>query len=91
MESITIKVEEDFAKEIEKAMRPLYSTKTEFIREAIRDKIKLQRREEIAERLKKSFGIAKTNTSDEELRTIREKVGKEYAKKFGVIVKAPNS
>lgn len=84
MESITIKVEEDFAEEIEKAMRPLYSTKTEFIREAIRDKIKLQRREEIAERLKKSFGIAKTNTSDEELRVIREKVGKEYAKKFGV-------
>lgn len=84
MESITIKVEEGFALEIEKAMKPYYSTKTEFIREAIRDKIKLQRREEIAERLKKSFGIAKTNTSDEELRVIREKVGKEYAKKFGV-------
>ncbi len=82
MESITIKVEEDFAKEIEKAMKPYYSTKTEFIREAIRDKIKLQRREEITERLKKSFGIAKTNTSDEELRTIREKVGRKYFQKY---------
>ena len=82
MESITIKVDEDFAKEIEKAMTPYYSTKTEFIREAIRDKIKSQKSEEIAARLKKSFGIAKTNTSDEELRAIREKVGKEYLKKF---------
>lgn len=80
MESITIKVEEDFAKEIEKAMKPYYSTKTEFIREAIRDKIKLQRREEITERLKKSFGIAKTNTSDEELRAIREKVWEDFVK-----------
>lgn len=82
MESITIKVDEHMAREIEKAMHPLYSTKTEFIREAIRDKVKTQRSEEIAARLKKSFGIAKTNTSDEELREIREKVGREYLQKY---------
>jgi len=40
MDSITIKVEDEFAEEIDKAMKPYYSTKTEFIREAIRDKIK---------------------------------------------------
>lgn len=82
MESITIKVDESFAKEIEKAMSPYYSTKTEFIREAIRDKIKSQKSEQIAARLRKSFGIAKSNTSDEELREIREKVGKEYLQKY---------
>ena len=39
MESITIKVEDNLVKEIDKAMKPYYSTKTEFIREAIRDKL----------------------------------------------------
>ncbi len=87
MESITIKVDEHMAREIEKAMHPLYSTKTEFIREAIRDKVKAQRSEEIAARLKKSFGIAKSNTSDEELRETREKVWKEFVKERGIKIK----
>ncbi len=39
MESITIKVDESMARSIEKAMKPHYATKTEFIREAIREKI----------------------------------------------------
>jgi predicted transcriptional regulator len=47
MESITIKVENEFAREIDRAMRPHYSTKTEFIREAIRDKIKEITKEEL--------------------------------------------
>ena len=40
MEIITLRVNESFAHEIDMAMNPYYSTKTEFIREAIRDKIK---------------------------------------------------
>jgi Arc/MetJ-type ribon-helix-helix transcriptional regulator len=39
MQTITLKVDEAFAKEIQKAMHPHYSTKTEFIREAIREKL----------------------------------------------------
>ena len=39
MESITIKVSTQMAKEIEKAMKPNYSTKTEFIRAALREKL----------------------------------------------------
>ena len=46
MESITIKVEDDLAREINKAMKLLYSTKTEFIREAIRDKLVALRKEQ---------------------------------------------
>lgn len=85
MESITIKVEEDFAKEIEKAMKPYYSTKTEFIREAIRDKIKKTKLNEALEEYRKKYprGRVKQTTYEEE-RAIREEVGREYAKKFGI-------
>ena len=84
MESITIKVEENLAKEMDKAMKPFYSTKTEFIREAIREKLMALRKEQAVEELKKHFGKAKTKTSYKEEREIREKVGKQFAKKFGI-------
>ena len=84
MESITIKVEEDLAKEIDKAMKPFYSTKTEFIREAIREKLIALRKELAMEELKKHFGKAKTKTSSKEESEIREKVGRQFAKKFGI-------
>ena len=84
MESITIKVEDNLAKEIGKAMKPFYSTKTEFIREAIREKLVALRKEQAIEELKKHFGKAKTKTSYKEERGIRESVGKQFAKKFGI-------
>ena len=84
MESITIKVEKAFSKEIEKAMKPNYSTKTEFIREAIRDKIKNNKKETALELLHKNFGIGKTKTTDEDLRKAREEVGRAYAKRHGI-------
>lgn len=84
MEIITIKVGDGMAKEIKKAMKPNYSTKTEFIRDAIRDKIKNISKEEALQNLQRFFGKAKTKTTDEELERIREKVGKEYMKKFGL-------
>ena len=84
MESITIKVEDNLAKEIGKAMKPFYSTKTEFIREAIREKLVALRKEQSIEELKKHFGKAKTKTSYKEEREIRERVGKQLAKKFGI-------
>lgn len=87
MESITIKVEEELAKEINKAMQPDYSTKTEFIREAIRDKIKIIRNEKAIDELKKYFGKAKTKTSYEEERKIREEIGNKFAEKFGIKLK----
>jgi metal-responsive CopG/Arc/MetJ family transcriptional regulator len=84
MESITIKVEDDMASEIDKAMRPHYSTKTEFIREAIRDKIKEISKEKAMDELRKYFGKSNIKTTHAEERKIRESVGKEFAKKFGV-------
>jgi len=84
MESITIKVEDDLAREINKAMKLLYSTKTEFIREAIRDKLVALRKEQAIEELKKHLGKARSKTSAQEERNIRESVGRQFAKKFGI-------
>lgn len=50
MEHISLKLEENFLKAIEKVMKKhLYTTKTEFIRESIRDKIKMLEEKEILE------------------------------------------
>lgn len=84
MESITIKVEDNLAKEIDTAMKLNYSTKTEFIREAIRDKLKIIRKEKAIEELRRYFGKAKTKTTNTEERRIREEVGRRFAKKFGI-------
>jgi len=84
MESITIKVPDIMAREIEIFIKPDYGTKTEFIREAIRNKIKEVRKERALDELKKYFGKAKTKTSYKEERNIREEVGKEFAKKLGI-------
>ena len=40
LESITIKVPKEMAKEIDEILTPYYGTRTEFIREAIRDKLR---------------------------------------------------
>jgi len=84
MESITIKVDDVLAKEINFAMNPDYSTKTEFIREAIREKLKEIRKEKVFLELGKYFGKAKTKTSYKEERKIRDLIGKKIAKEFGV-------
>lgn len=85
MESITLKVDTGLAKAMKKAMKPKYATKTEFIREAIRDKITKAEKEEALKNLEKYFGTgAHHKTTYEEERVIREKVGREYAKRHGI-------
>ena len=83
MESITIKVEDQLAKEMAKAMKPYYSTKTEFIREAIRGKLKEIEKEKALKMIKENFGKSKVKTPLWMDRVIREEVGKEYLKKRG--------
>ena len=86
MEHISIQLETGIARQIEKSLKEFnYSTKTEFIRESIRDKLK-QLAEE-SERKKawqalyaargifKGQGKAKT---DEEFYKLREEAGKEF-------------
>jgi hypothetical protein len=85
METLTFKAEEAFVKEMEEAMSPSYSTKTEFIREAIRDKINDLEKKRALKALYDNFGKGRHHqTTDEDDRRAREQVAKEYAKKFGL-------
>lgn len=65
MENISLKLEKEFLKTIEDIMKKHnYMTKTEFIRESIRDKIKkLEEKDMIKE--KESIGPSKTNERKE--------------------------
>ena len=84
MENVSFKIETGFMKEIEKAMRNRYATKTEFIREAIREKIKELEKEERLKRIDKLFGSSKRKTTDEQLHKAGEKAFEELAKKRGI-------
>ncbi len=84
MESITIKVDDAFAREIDEAMQPYYSTKTEFIREAIREKVQKIRKESTLEELKKYFGKSNIKSTLADDRKIRKQVGKEILKEHGI-------
>lgn len=85
MEIVSFKLQEAILKKIDKVLRPLhFNNRTEFIREAIRDKLHDIETEEFMREFGKFKGAAKTTMSDERLEEIREKVGKRYAKKFGI-------
>ena len=80
METITIKVEKNMAKEIDEAMNPNYSTKTEFIRNALRDKLEEIKRDKLIEEFMKFRGKAKKKTTYEENRKTKWEVSKEFEK-----------
>lgn len=61
-----------------------YSTRSDFIREAIRDKLKELEKKRAIKKLEKYLGCMKKKTTYQEERRIREEVGKKYAKKFGI-------
>jgi metal-responsive CopG/Arc/MetJ family transcriptional regulator len=85
METITFKLQENVLQKIDRILRPLnFNTRTEFIREAIRDKLNKVETEKFMKKLVKYKGTAKVHVSDERLHEIRDEVAKEYAKKFGV-------
>ncbi|MBU1975723.1 MAG: ribbon-helix-helix domain-containing protein [Nanoarchaeota archaeon] len=85
MTTISIRFEDDFLKDIETAMRDnRYSTKAEFVREAIRDKIKDLEKEKALMRLEKVYGASKRKTTDAQLKKAREKAVRQLAKKHGV-------
>ncbi len=78
MEAISLKLEETFLEDIEDVMkRHRYTTKTEFIREAIRDKIKELEKEDLLLKARKLYGASKRKTTDEQLHKAGEKAFKE--------------
>jgi len=61
-----------------------YATRTDFIRDAVRDKLKQLEKDNFIKALEKFKGSAKVQTTDEQREQIREEVGREFAKKFGI-------
>ena len=85
MESVSLKLEDEFLEDIQKTMKKhRYTTKTEFIREAIRDKIVDLEKEEALMRLEKAYGASKRKTTDAQLKKAREEAARDIAKELGV-------
>jgi metal-responsive CopG/Arc/MetJ family transcriptional regulator len=85
METITFKLQEDFVKKIDAVLKPLhFSNRTEFIRECIRERLNSIERDIVIQQLLAFKGAAKKKISDKELHRIRQNIGDEYARKFGI-------
>ena len=85
MNTISFKLQEVILNKMDSLLKPLhFNNRTEFIREAIREKLKKTEDDRFLKALKKFHGAAKTKTSYKEERRIREEVGKEIAKKFNI-------
>ncbi len=85
MDAVCIKLDKKVLNKMDRCIKENnYSTKTEFIREAIRDKMTELEKETAIAQLKKLLGASKKKTSEEEYEKGREQVAREYAKKFGL-------
>ena len=83
METITIKMEGKLLEEIDQKLEDhRYSTRTEFIRDAIREKLSELEKEEVLKNISQLKGASKRKTTDEQLHIAREKLAKEYEKRF---------
>lgn len=84
METITFKIQADIVKKIDSLLHSLYfNNRTEFIREALREKLRKVENELFVQKLEKLKGISKKKQiSDKELKKIREQITEEYAKKL---------
>ncbi|MEK6936733.1 MAG: ribbon-helix-helix domain-containing protein [Nanoarchaeota archaeon] len=85
METVSLKLDGKFAKNMERVMKENnYTTKTEFIREAVRDKIKKLEIEQALERARKLFGASRLKTTDEKRHKAGEMAVLELEKEFGL-------
>jgi metal-responsive CopG/Arc/MetJ family transcriptional regulator len=78
MEAISLKLDENMLANIDENLKKHnYSTRTEFIRTAIRDKLEDLSRDDLIKEFMKFKGKSKKKTSDEELKKIRAEVSRE--------------
>ncbi len=81
MEVVSVKFQEDVLKKIDKSIElHNFNSRTEFIREAVRDKLENLSREELINKFLQLRGKAKVKTTDEEDERTREIVSKEFLK-----------
>lgn len=80
MSIVTFRLDKNSERKIdEKIQKHGYNTKTEFIREAIRDKIRNLERNEL---IIKTYGASKRKTNDEQLHKAREKIVQDLLKEL---------
>ena len=88
METISIRFEERFIHDMDKAMKAhRYATKAEFIREAIRDKMKDLEKEEALLRLEKAYGAGAAKgrkITDDDIHNAGEAAIRDIAEQLGV-------
>jgi metal-responsive CopG/Arc/MetJ family transcriptional regulator len=83
MQTITFKLNDEILGRVDKSLSMFnFSTRTEFIRDAIRDKLEQQETENFMKKLAAFKGKAKTKYSDKEFRKLRDKVSEEYGKEL---------
>jgi len=78
MQVVTVKFQENVLKKIDKSIaQNNFNSRTEFIREAVRDKLKGLSRDELIKEFMKYRGKAKKKTTYEEDRKIKWQASKE--------------
>ena len=78
MEAVTVKFQEDVLRKIDDSISEHnFNSRTEFIRDAVRDKLVKLSREDLIKEFMKFRGKAKKKTTYEENRKTREIVSKE--------------
>ncbi len=78
METVTVKFQENVLREIDKSITSHnFNSRTEFIREAVRDKLSKLSKDDLLKEFLKFKGKSKKKTTYEENRKTREQVSKE--------------
>lgn len=83
MQVLNIKIEESILKEIDKTLKKhRYSTRTEFVREALREKMSKLEMQELFKGLEEFRRHNKRKTTDADLHRVRGELAKELEKEF---------
>jgi len=78
METVTVKFQEDVLERIDTSIAEHnFNSRTEFIREAVRDKLTELSREDLVKEFLKFRGKAKKKTTNKHRQKIKERAGKE--------------
>jgi metal-responsive CopG/Arc/MetJ family transcriptional regulator len=82
-EMITVKLEDKFLRDIDSVVKKEgYQNRTEFIRNALREKMEEAKLREAMREIAHLKGAAKKRTSEKEFEKIREKAFKELSRKL---------
>jgi len=83
MESVSIKFQEDILKRMDESIEVHnFNSRTEFIREAVRDKLAGLSQDELMSEFLKFKGKSSTKTSDNGNKKTKERISKEFMKEL---------